>query len=112
MYTVLVVVQVVLAASVIGLILLQHGKGADAGAAFGSGASGTVFGSQGSASFLSRATAIVATLFFVTSLVLAIMVARGGGERRSLTDQLIDESPAASEQAPAPAIVPQSEVPE
>ena len=110
MYQVLVVVQVVLAVSVIGLILLQHGKGADAGAAFGSGASGTVFGSRGAASFLSRGTAALATLFFITSLVLAIMVARGTGERRSITDRLADEAPVASQPAAEP--VPESEIPE
>lgn len=86
MYTVLVVVQVVLAVSLIGLILIQHGKGADAGAAFGSGASGTVFGSRGSATFLSRSTGFLATAFFLISLALAVMVARGTAERQSLVD--------------------------
>lgn len=66
MYTVLVVIQVLVAIALIGLVLIQHGKGADAGAAFGSGASGTVFGAKGSANFLSRSTAILALLFFVT----------------------------------------------
>lgn len=68
MQTVLVVVHLFLAIGVIGLVLMQHGKGADAGAAFGSGSSGTVFGAAGSANFLSRATALLATLFFLTSL--------------------------------------------
>ncbi|MEJ2059610.1 MAG: preprotein translocase subunit SecG [Gammaproteobacteria bacterium] len=70
LYSILIVVQVVVAAALIVLVLLQHGKGADAGAAFGSGASGTVFGSQGSANFLSRATAVLAAVFFINSLVL------------------------------------------
>lgn len=74
MYTALVVVQVILAISIIGLVFLQQGKGANAGAAFGSGASGTVFGAQGSASFLSRATAVATALFFAVSLGLAYMV--------------------------------------
>src|SRR5690242_2044961 len=65
---VLVVVHVLVAAGIIGLVLLQHGKGADMGAAFGGGASGSLFGATGSANFLSRATAILATVFFVTSL--------------------------------------------
>jgi preprotein translocase subunit SecG len=65
------VIHVLAALGLIGLVLLQHGKGADAGAAFGSGASSTVFGSRGASSFLSRATAILATTFFCTSLVLA-----------------------------------------
>ncbi|MCB1761411.1 MAG: preprotein translocase subunit SecG [Gammaproteobacteria bacterium] len=71
MQTILVVFHLFLALGLIGLVLMQHGKGADAGAAFGSGASGTVFGASGAANFLSRATALLATLFFVTSLVLA-----------------------------------------
>lgn len=78
MYTALVVLLVLDAAALIGLILLQQGKGADAGAAFGSGASGTVFGARGSANFLSRLTAGLATAFFVLTLVLAYFV-RGGG---------------------------------
>lgn len=65
------VIHVLAALGLIGLVLLQHGKGADAGAAFGSGASSTVFGSRGASSFLSRATAVLATTFFCTSLVLA-----------------------------------------
>lgn len=68
--SILLVVQVLLSVSLITLILLQHGKGADAGAAFGSGASGTVFGSKGAGNFLSRTTAILATLFFLVSLAL------------------------------------------
>jgi len=71
MQTILVVLHLFLALGLIGLVLMQHGKGADAGAAFGSGASGTVFGASGAANFLSRATAFLATLFFVTSLTLA-----------------------------------------
>ena len=74
MYTILMIVQVVVALGLVGLILLQHGKGADAGAAFGSGASGTVFGSRGSANFMSRATAWLATIFFIVSLALAYLV--------------------------------------
>jgi preprotein translocase subunit SecG len=68
--TVVVVIHLLGALGVISLVLLQHGKGADAGASFGAGASGTVFGSQGSATFLSRVTAILAAAFFVTSLAL------------------------------------------
>lgn len=66
-----IIFHIFLSIGLIGLILIQHGKGADAGAAFGSGASATVFGSQGSASFLTRTTAILATTFFITSLTLA-----------------------------------------
>jgi preprotein translocase subunit SecG len=71
MQTALLVIHILITISLIGLILIQRGKGADIGAAFGSGASNTVFGSQGSASFLTRTTAILATLFFITSLSLA-----------------------------------------
>ncbi|MGD8907712.1 MAG: preprotein translocase subunit SecG [Chromatiales bacterium] len=71
MQTILIVFHLFLALALIGLILIQHGKGADMGAAFGSGASGTVFGAKGSASFLTRLTAGLATLFFVTSMVMA-----------------------------------------
>mgnify|MGYP001614634649 FL=1 len=68
MQTLVLVIHVIAALGVIGLVLLQHGKGADAGAAFGGGASGSVFGSAGSANFLSRATAVLALIFFLTSL--------------------------------------------
>jgi preprotein translocase subunit SecG len=70
MQTLLTVFHIFLAVGLVGLILIQHGKGADMGAAFGSGASGTVFGAKGSASFLTRTTAILATLFFVTSIAM------------------------------------------
>lgn len=90
LYTILVVIQVVIAVSLVGLILLQHGKGADAGAAFGSGASGTVFGARGSANFLSRATAALATVFFAVSLSLAYLVSGGGAsdDGGSVTESL------------------------
>jgi preprotein translocase subunit SecG len=64
------IVHMLVAAAVVGLVLLQHGKGADMGAAFGSGASGSLFGASGSANFLSRTTAILAAVFFLTSLAL------------------------------------------
>ncbi len=71
--SILLIVQVLLSISLIVLILLQHGKGADAGAAFGSGASATIFGARGSGNFLSRSTAIVAILFFIVCLSLAYL---------------------------------------
>lgn len=77
MQTILTVAQVFLSLGLIGLVLIQHGKGADAGAAFGSGASSTVFGAQGSGSFLTRLTAIIATLFFLTSMALAYFATQG-----------------------------------
>lgn len=73
METLIVVVHMIVAVLIVGLVLLQQGKGADAGASFGSGASQTVFGSSGSGNFLTRATTIAATVFFITSLSLAII---------------------------------------
>lgn len=70
-HTLVLVAHVIVGAMIIGLVLLQRGKGAEAGAAFGAGASATVFGAKGSANFLSRSTAVLATLFFATSLTLA-----------------------------------------
>jgi len=86
LYSILVSIDVLLAIGIIGLILIQHGKGADVGAAFGSGASGTVFGSQGSASFLTRLTAVLATLFFVNSLALAYLASN-----RPVAESVIDK---------------------
>ncbi len=80
MYQVIIVIHVLLGLGVIGLVLMQQGKGADAGAAFGTGSAGSVFGAQGAASFLSRATAILATLFFSTSLGLAVINGHKGTE--------------------------------
>ncbi|MFL9899211.1 preprotein translocase subunit SecG [Paraburkholderia fungorum] len=71
--TLIIVVQLLSALGVIGLVLLQHGKGADMGAAFGSGASGSLFGATGSANFLSRTTAVLAAVFFVTTLTLTYL---------------------------------------
>lgn len=85
LYSILVAIDVLLAIGIIGLILIQHGKGADVGAAFGSGASGSVFGSQGSASFLTRVTAILATLFFINSLSLAYLASN-----RPIAESVID----------------------
>lgn len=71
--TVLLVIQVFVSVTLIGFILIQHGKGADAGAAFGSGASSTVFGSQGSGNFLTRVTAVLAAAFLINSLALGYL---------------------------------------
>jgi preprotein translocase subunit SecG len=71
--TLIIVVHVMLALAIIGIVLLQHGKGADMGSGFGGGASGSLFGATGSANFLSRATAVLATVFFITSLGLAYL---------------------------------------
>lgn len=79
--------HLVVAAMIIGLVLLQRGKGAEAGTGFGAGASGTVFGARGSANFFSRATAVLATLFFATSLTLAYFATRTTG-----SDSLLEGS--------------------
>jgi preprotein translocase subunit SecG len=97
---VVLIVHTLIALMIIVLVLLQRGKGADAGAAFGAGASGTVFGARGSASFFSRMTAVFATLFFVSSLTLAYLSAQHVG---AVPGSLLDE-PVAEE--PAPAAVP------
>ena len=111
MDTILVIVHLFLAIGLIGLILIQHGKGADAGAAFGSGASATVFGASGSANFLSRATGILALLFFATSLALAWYSMNAGKDTVGL---MTNESAApAAVETEAPAITPvTSDVPE
>lgn len=100
MQTLLTVVHLLLAIAIVTLVLLQHGKGADAGAAFGGGASSTVFGAQGSSSFLSRATAILATLFFITTMSLAYFASQVG-PREGLMDRL--PAPPAPVAVPAPA---------
>ncbi|HLX82147.1 MAG TPA: preprotein translocase subunit SecG [Burkholderiales bacterium] len=80
---IVIVAHVLIAVAIIGLVLLQHGKGADMGSGFGGGASGSLFGATGSANFLSRATAVLATVFFLTSLGLAYLATNrpkaGGG---------------------------------
>ena len=111
--TIVVVLHVLVALGIIGLVLLQHGKGADMGSGFGGGSSGSLFGATGSANFLSRATAVLATLFFVTSLGLAYLATNkpkvGGGVLDAVKTQPAiektaekapDEKPAA-ESAPA-----------
>jgi preprotein translocase subunit SecG len=108
-HDILVVFHIFLCIGLIGFILIQHGKGADAGAAFGSGASATVFGSRGSASFLTRTTAILATLFFLTSLTLAYF----SGQRlesKSVVDKVPSSTTTQSSTAPETKVT-ESEVP-
>jgi len=121
MFSIILTVHVFVAVTLIGLVLIQHGKGAEAGAAFGggSGASSTVFGAKGSGSFLTRATAILATGFFVTSLVLAVLSKKD--VPTELTDQLqsapveaaISDVPDANDEVPSEnKAVPASDVPQ
>jgi preprotein translocase subunit SecG len=108
--TVIIAIQVLSALTIVGLVLLQHGKGADMGAAFGSGASGSLFGATGSSNFLSKSTGVAAAVFFGATLALAFFGARpvaGGG---GVMDKLPVSTPATSattvpkaQTAPSPA---------
>lgn len=103
--TIVLAVQILTALGMIGLILLQHGKGADMGAAFGSGASGSLFGATGSANFLSRSTAVLAAVFFVCTLALAYFShsVRPAGSGSVLERAAPATTPAAPGAAPSPA---------
>jgi preprotein translocase subunit SecG len=91
----------ILCFAIVALVLLQRGKGADAGAGFGAGASGTVFGARGSATFFSKLTAVLATLFFMTSMSLAWFATRPQAEApASIVDKLVTESAPAADIAP------------
>ena len=104
MLTIITTFHILAALAIVALVLLQQGKGADAGAAFGAGGSGTVFGARGAASFLTRATAILALVFFLTSLGLAWLASQQV-ERRSVVERT--EAPVDSERTPtAPTDVP------
>ena len=98
----LFVLQILSAITMIGLVLIQHGKGADMGASFGSGASGSLFGATGSANFLSRSTAICATVFFATTLGMSV-ISTGRGSVRAIEANRLDQlsAPAAVASAPA-----------
>lgn len=98
MFTIVLVLHIIIAIAMIGLVLIQHGKGADAGASFGAGAAGTVFGAAGSANFLTRATAILAGLFFITSLALASHARKEGQDQLRLDVPASQTAPA----SPAP----------
>ena len=87
LFSLVLTIHILVAIAIIGLVLMQHGKGADMGAAFGSGASGSLFGATGSANFLSRATGILAAVFFVTSLTLAYI----GSNKPKTTGSLMQE---------------------
>ena len=91
MQTTVLIIHTVIALGIIILVLVQRGKGAEAGAAFGAGASGTVFGSRGSTSFFSRTTAILATAFFATRLTLAWISSQTAGAPESLLEDIVME---------------------
>lgn len=100
LFTVIIVIQVLSALTIIGLVLLQHGKGADMGAAFGSGASGSLFGASGSSNFLSKSTAVAATIFFCATLALAYIGNKPGAVSGGVMENL-PAAPAAGTTAPA-----------
>jgi len=104
---VVIVIHVLVALSIIGLLLLQHGKGADMGSGFGGGASSSLFGATGSANFLSRATAVLAAVFFALSLLLVYLAAHkprtSGGVMESVKEQPAQKAPPAEAVKPAPA---------
>jgi preprotein translocase subunit SecG len=118
LHTLLMVVHILSATCIVALVLVQRGKGADAGAGFGAGASGTVFGARGATTALSRATAVLAAVFMVTSLMLAYMGTRASGPvqselERIATEGLETEVPTAPASDPVvvPSEVPQAEAP-
>lgn len=129
LFNLIIVAQVVSALAIIGLVLLQHGKGADMGAAFGSGASGSLFGASGSSNFLSKSTAIAAAIFFSCTLALAWVgtsrpTTSGGGVMERVTvpatkapatgvpaSSAGDAVPATAPAAPAPAPAPAGAAP-
>ncbi|EXI65410.1 MAG: Preprotein translocase band 1 subunit [Candidatus Accumulibacter adjunctus] len=93
LFFLVLMVHILAAVGVIGLVLVQHGKGADMGAAFGSGASGSLFGATGSANFLSRATAVLATVFFLTSLSLAFLASSKPKTTGSVMQDAVNSAP-------------------
>jgi preprotein translocase subunit SecG len=118
MHTLVLVLHFLAAAGIIVLVLLQHGKGADMGAAFGSGSAGSLFGSAGAANFLSRTTAILAAVFFASSLALTYFgsPSRSGGVTESLVApagkaDIVPAAPAPSAPAPAPGSPKSTEIP-
>ena len=101
MFTFILAIHIIVAIAISGLILIQHGKGADAGASFGAGAAGTVFGASGSANFLTRATAVLAGVFFITSLALASNARKEAADQLRLDIPAAPTAPAGAPTAPA-----------
>src|SRR5262245_56758907 len=103
METLVLVIHVLVALAIVGLVLLQHGKGADVGAAFGGGASGSLFGATGSANFLSRTTAILAVVFFLTSMALTYFSTRKTEHKGVMAPQSAPVKPGPTQIPGAPA---------
>jgi preprotein translocase subunit SecG len=101
--TLIIIIQVLTALVIIGLVLVQHGKGADMGAAFGSGASGSLFGASGSSNFLSKSTGVAAAIFFIATLALAYF----GNKQTAVNGGVLENMPTTpAAAAPAPAAKP------
>jgi preprotein translocase subunit SecG len=111
MYTIVLVIHIIAAAAIIGLVLVQHGKGADMGAAFGSGSAGSLFGSAGASNFLSRTTGVLAAVFFITSLGLTYYTVHTKSASSGVMDQL-KTGPGKADVAPAAPVVPAPSAPE
>ncbi|MBX3653441.1 MAG: preprotein translocase subunit SecG [Ramlibacter sp.] len=109
--TIILAVQMLSALGMIGLILVQHGKGADMGAAFGSGGSGSLFGASGSANFLSRTTAVLAALFFACTLLLAYFGNLRPASSGSVLDRAAVTAPAPATPASGAALIPGTATP-
>jgi preprotein translocase subunit SecG len=108
-YNVMLIIQILVSLGIIGLVLIQHGKGADAGAAFGGGASGTVFGSRGSGNFLTKLTTGLAVVFFANSLMLAWLVAHPDSvDGKSIIPTAVTETISTKNTAPS---APEADVP-
>lgn len=107
-FTAVVAIQVLSALAIIGLVLLQHGKGADMGASFGSGASGSLFGASGSSNFLSKSTGVAATIFFVATLALAYLSSNRGAPVGVMDNLPAVKAASASASAAAAVAVPAS----
>ena len=100
LFSILLTIHILVALVIIGLVLMQHGKGADMGAAFGSGASGSLFGATGSANFMSRTTGVLAAVFFATSLSLAYVASSKPKTTGSVMQETVQSQPVST---PAPA---------
>lgn len=110
MYELIIVVYLLVALAIIGLVLIQQGKGADMGASFGAGASAGLFGSSGAGNFLTRSTAILATVFFVLSLVIGNMT--NSRVKQSQEWENLEQTPAAVVEQEIPASEPESDIPQ
>jgi len=105
MFSILLVIQILVSVAIISLVMLQHGKGADMGAAFGSGSSGTVFGARGSGSFLTRATAVLAAIFFINCLLIASPLLRQKDTGEGGVVEQLEQQAQQQRQAEKPVVV-------